>query len=457
MKKNLFMSFFVGLYGLSLAVAQAPNQECLTNLSIFVESAKVKNYDAAYEPWKMVYETCPDINRANYLYGERILKYKVEKSTGEEHDAFVVQLLELYDKAAKYYPKYYSVADTAIDKVLLKRSEKKITGEEIYTQLGEAFAADRKNFSNPQALYLYFSSLVDLQADGKKEVQEVFDVYDEVVAKVEEENAALTAQITKLLPLEEDGTISAKDARRLKAYSTNSTSFGKIAASIDSKLGALADCENLIPLYEKSYEERKTDVKWVKSAVGRMFGKECTDDPMFKKLFEAQLALEPSADAYLYGGTLKQKAGDTNGAIADFNKSVELETDNLKKSNILYKIATIVRKNSKVQARNYLNKAIAANPANGRAYILLAALYADSANECGETQFDKRAVYWLAAKTAARAGRVDPSLKSAASKAVASYEAKAPSKTDIFNSGRAGETINFSCWMGGSVTVPNLN
>ena len=130
MKKSLFMSFFVGLFGLSLAVAQAPNQECLTNLSIFVESAKVKNYDAAYKPWKMVYETCPDINRANYLYGERILKDKIKKSTGEEHDAFVTQLLELYDKAAQYYPKYYGVADTAIDKVLLKRSEKKISGEE---------------------------------------------------------------------------------------------------------------------------------------------------------------------------------------------------------------------------------------------------------------------------------------------------------------------------------------
>ncbi len=104
-----------------------------------------------------------------------------------------------------------------------------------------------------------------------------------------------------------------------------------------------------------------------------------------------------------------------------------------------------------------MNKAIAANPANGRAYILLAALYADSANECGETQFDKRAVYWLAARTAARAGRVDPSLRSTANKAVTSYEAKAPSKTDIFNSGRAGETISFSCWMGGSVIIPKLN
>jgi hypothetical protein len=456
MKKKVFMSFILGLFGLSLVVAQAPNQECLTNLSIFVESAKVKNYDAAYEPWKMVYETCPDINRANYLYGERILKDKIEKSTGAEHEAFVSQLLSLYDNAAKYYPKYYSVASVAIDKVLLKRSEKQISNEEIYAQLDAAFKADRNNFTNPQALYLYFSSLVDLQAEGKKDVQEVFDVYDEVVAKVEEENTKLTAEITKLLPLEEAGTITPKDARRLKAYSTNSSSFGKIATSIDAKLGALADCGNLIPLYEKSFEERKGDMNWVKSAMSRMFGKECTDDPMFRKLLEAKLAMEPSADAYLYAGTLKQKAGDSAGAIADFNKSVELETDNRKKSNILYKIATIVRKNSKVQARNYLNKAIAENPANGRAYILLAAIYADSANECGETQFDKRAVYWLASKTAARAGRVDPSLQSVAEKAVASYDAKAPSKTDIFNSGRAGETVTFSCWMGGSVTIPNL-
>jgi hypothetical protein len=87
---------------------------------------------------------------------------------------------------------------------------------------------------------------------------------------------------------------------------------------------------------------------------------------------------------------------------------------------------------------------------------LQAALYADSANECGETQFDKRAVYWLAAKTADRAGRVDPSLRSTADKAVESYNAKAPSKTDIFNSGRAGEVITFSCWVGGSVTIPSL-
>jgi len=456
MRKNVFFAAMALSLVFSMAFGQAQNQECLTNLSIYVESAKVKNYDAAYEPWKFTYETCPELNRANYLYGERILKHKIDNSEGEERAAHTAMLLKVYDDAMKYFPSRYPLASVVIDKVLLQRSEKLIDDEQIFSQLDQAFKADRENFSNPQALYLYFSSLVDLNAAGKRELQDVFEVYDEVVAKLEEENKSLTDQIAKLLPLEEDGSISAIDKRRLQVYSTNSASFGKVAASVDAKLGALADCENLVPLYEKSYEARKADIKWVKSAVGRMFGKDCTDSPMFRKLFEAQIALEPSADAYLYGGTLKQKAGDIKGALEDFNKSAELETDAYKRSNILYKIATIVRKNNKVQARNYLNQAIKANPSNGRAYLLQAALYADSANECGETQFDKRAVYWLAAKTADRAGRVDPSLRSTAAKAVESYNAKAPSKTDIFNSGRSGEVISFSCWVGGSVTIPSL-
>jgi hypothetical protein len=456
MRKNVLFAVMALSLVFSLAYGQAQNQECLTNLSIYVESAKVKNYDAAFEPWKLTYEACPELNRANYLYGERILKHKIENSAGEERAAYAALLLKVYDDSMKYFQSRYPLAGVVIDKVLLQRSEGMISDEEIYSQLDQAFKADREDFTNPQALYLYFSSLVDLNAAGKRDIQEVFDVYDEVVAKLEEENIKLTNEIAKLLPLEEDGSISGKDKQRLRVYSTNSASFGKVAASVDAKLGALADCENLVPLYEKSYDARKTDVKWVKSAVGRMFGKDCTDSPMFRKLFEAQIALEPSADAYLYGGTLKQKAGDITGALADFNKSAELETDNYKKSNILFKIATIVRKSNKVQARNYLNQSIKANPSNGRAYLLLAALYADSANECGESQFDKRAVYWLAAKTADRAGRVDPSLRDTAAKAVESYNAKAPSKTDIFNSGRAGETITFSCWVGGSVTVPSL-
>ncbi len=456
MKTKHYFTAILLLGCVMVSNAQAQNQECLTNLSIYTEHVKVKNYDAAYTPWKMVYETCPALNRANFIYGERILKDKIKKSSGGDKDGFINDLLALYDSSMKHFPDKTKKADVIIDQVLLKYNNKMIADDEIYSGLSTAFNEDRASFKNPKALYLYFSSLVDLHNAGKKDLQEVFDVYDNVNEKIEEENIKLTDIVAKLLPKKEDSTLTSKEKKRLKVATTNSKSFGKIAGSIDSKLGALADCGNLIPLYQKSFDAKKGDVNWVKRAVGRMFSKECTDDPMFKKLFEVQVALDPSADAYVYEGTLKQKSGDNRGAIASFDKALGLETDANKKSKIAYKVATIYRKGSKSTAKKYAQKAINANPSNGKAYLLIANLYATSANQCGKTTFEKRAIYWKAAEMARKASKVDPSLSSRANKSAASYDARAPTKEMIFTEGMAGKTVSFGCWIGGSVKVPNL-
>jgi len=457
MKTKLYFTAILLLGSMAISNAQAQNTECMTNLSIYVEHAKVKNYDAAYTPWKMVYETCPAINLANFTVGERILKDKIKKSSGADKESAITDLLALYENRMVHFPKKTKKADMITKEVLMKYDNKMISIDEIYTSLGKGFNEDKPNFKNPKALYLYFSSLVDLYKEGKKDLQEVFDLYDELTVKIEDENKKLTDRIAKLLPKEEAGTLTSKEKKQLKAATTNSKSFGQIAGSIDAKLGPLADCENLIPLYQKTFDANKSNVVWVKRAVGLMFNKECTDDPMFQKLFEAQLSLDPSADAYVYGGTLKMKNGDTKGALADFDKALSLETDSYKRSNIAYKVAVInKRKGSKSTARKYAQKAIDANSSNGKAYYLIAQLYASSANQCGNTTFNKRAIYWKAADMARKAGRVDPSLSSRANKAAASYSAKAPTKEMIFTEGMAGKTVSFSCWVGGSVKVPVL-
>ena len=96
------------------------------------------------------------------------------------------------------------------------------------------------------------------------------------------------------------------------------------------------------------------------------------------------------------------------------------------------------------------------NPSDGSPYLAIAAMYARSANNCGDSNFNKRAVFWLAALEAEKAGRVDGRLKSAAAKSAASYRASAPSKSDIFNEANAGQTIRIGCWIGRSITVPNI-
>ena len=109
--------------------------------------------------------------------------------------------------------------------------------------------------------------------------------------------------------------------------------------------------------------------------------------------------------------------------------------DDTKKAKVYYKIATMYGNGNKSLARTYAKKALAAKPSFGQAYMLIAQLYASSSNECGQTPFDKRAVYWLCAQYANKAASVDPALKATAHRQAASYNGKRTIKTDIFNEG----------------------
>ncbi|NER14778.1 hypothetical protein GWK08_15080 [Leptobacterium flavescens] len=457
MEKKTIM-FLFGLIGfVGMTFAQAQNPECMTNLSIFAEHVKVKNYDAAYEPWKMVKENCPELNSATYTLGKRILKDKIKKSSGGDKTSYVNMLMEIYDESHKYFPNKFKLASVLSDKALLKFDEKIGSDQEIYDLLHKAFTEDRANFKNPKALYLYFSTLVNLHNSGSKELQLVFDTYDNVGERIEDESKSLSGTIDKLLPKEEAGSLSAKEQRTLKRVRTNFNAYNTIKGSIDSKLGALADCANLIPLYQKSFDAKKSDAVWLNRAAGRMANKDCDDDPLFVQLVEALHQLEPSANSAYYLGILNDKKGNSSEAIKYYNESVDLETDNFKKAKTLTRIASKYEKRRQYStARNYAQRAIDIQPSNGRAYLLIAKMYANSANNCGTTPFEKRAIYWKAADLARKAGRVDSSLKSAAAKSAASYAGRAPSKTDIFNAGMAGKTITFKCWVGGSVKVPTL-
>ncbi|MBL7473003.1 tetratricopeptide repeat protein [Robertkochia sediminum] len=455
MRKRLSMMLGL-LAAVSFAYGQAQNPECMQNLSIFAEHAKVKNYEAAFEPWKMVFETCPELHFATYAYGEKILKDRIKNDEANK-PAYINTLMEVYKKGPEYFPKRYTKAGSMIDIALLKFDNDMANDEELFSLLDEAFKEDAEHFKNPKALYLYFSTLVDLHKAGKKDLQEVFDTYDAVTGKISEENRDLAEIIMKYVEKDSAGTLTSKEKTRLKNARINGESYEKISSSIDSKLGGLADCENLIPLYQKNFDSHKNDAKWLRSAAGRMDDKGCTGDPMFVKLVEALDALEPSAQSKYFLGSLYEEQGDRSKALDFFNQSVELETDKYKKATKLLSIASKAKKRGqKTTAYKYAKQSLSVNPSEGRAYMLIASLYADSANECGTNTFEKKAVYWRAAAMARKAGQVDPSMGSSASKAAAAYEGRAPSRSEIFNSGMQGQSIKFNCWVGGSVKVPSL-
>jgi tetratricopeptide (TPR) repeat protein len=300
--------------------------------------------------------------------------------------------------------------------------------------------------------------MVGLYDSSNKSAQELFSKYDDISEKIELEFKNYTNKRNGFL--NEDGEVkelSRKDSSRLKSYNSYLRAYNQIAGSIDTKLGTRANCENLIPLYARDFETFKNDGVWLQRSMNRMYAKGCNDDPLFVQIVEQKNMLEPNADTAFYLGILKDKAGKSSEALNFYNQAVKLETSSFEKSKILYKIATNFKKKSRFgQARNYYMKALKANPSMGKAHLAISAMYAKSANNCGTDNFSKRAVYWLASKEAAKAGRIDPTMKKNAKKSIANYEAKAPQKSEIFSSGRAGQVINIECWIKRSVIVPSL-
>ena len=439
-------------------------EECLSNLSIFAEYAKVKNYDAAYEPWLKVKAECPDINSAIYVYGERILKFYITNSQGNEKDKYQEDLLDLYDEWLKYFSKTKSGVQQ-VGKILAIKAQAMLDyklgdNKDIYDVYDEAFNKDSKSFTSPKGLYNYFKIYFNLYKAETPSVslESLFEKYEELTEKFELVMSSYTSKLDALLKKEEnDDPLSSKEIRNKRIYEVNMIACSTYLNNLNAIIAKESTCENLIPLYRKNFDKFKSDAVWLNRAASRMDSKDCSDDPLFVELVEALHELNPSANSAYYLGLLNDKKGDSKTAIQYYNESIALETDNIKKAKTLYKIALKFKKSGQLsKSRSYAYKALNFQPSSGRSYLLIANLYAASANKCGNTQFEKRAIYWLAAKEARKAASVDASVRRTANKTAASYEGRAPSKTDIFTEGRSGETISVKCWIGKSITVPSI-
>ncbi len=456
--KNLFLILFV-----SPLFSQLSSDECLEQLSIFAESAKIKNYQAAYEPWKIVLDNCPKLSLATFQYGEIILKDFIKKSNSDQDKTkYLNDLLSLYDQWAENFPERKGIRQ--IGKIFSSKGQAMIDNglkdkDLIYDTFDYAFQNDPVSFTNPKSLAYYFQTGYDLYKSGSKiNLETLFEKYEELTEKFELLKTNISRNIDIILKKEESGIpLSSKEVRSKRIYDTNSNAVSAYLQLIDQLIAKEATCDILIPLYSKNFEENKNNTLWIRRAAGRLDAKNCSDDPLFVTLVEQLHSLEPSADSAYYLGILNDKQGNSDEALKYYQESVSLQTDNYKKSNILYKIA-VKFKNAgrRVSARDYAEEALTYQPSLGRAYLLIANMYADSANGCGDTQFNKRAVFWLAAQTAVKAGRVDASLKKISDRTAAAFNGRAPSKTDIFTEGNQGTSITFSCWIRRTVKVPNL-
>ncbi len=456
MKTYLF-SFLV----LFTSITINAQDDCASELSLYSESAKVKNYQEALVNYNNLIKNCEEYSIVTYQYGKIMFKALIKGTNNEEEKlALAKRYIANENARMRIFPDRSDKGDIVSGIAQMMNDHSIGTQKDQFLLFDEAWTEDQENFTNPKSIYTYFLQMVNLLDEGEFELQEVFEKYDEVQLHLEElENQQ--ALVAKPLIEKQDNQekLTSAEQRNLKNAELRLKNYDVIRNSVDKVIGSRADCENLIPMFERDFEENKDDLEWVRNAADRLFKKECTDTDFFVQIVAQQHELEPSAKSALYLGQLSFDKNEINQAMKYFKESADLEENKPDKAKVYYKIANTYKDMGNYSnARNYYNKALKNQPSLGIAYLKIAEMYAKSANDCGTDTFDKQAVYWLAAEYATKAGRVSPKLQSTANQTAESYIGRAPRKTDVFSRNlEGGEKIDFnSCWINESVLVPNL-
>ena len=449
MKKRIILLVNLFLFlGLQLVNAQA--NECTIKYNLFKGDYQSKKYDDAFVNWMFLMDNCQKLSINTYKLGDKLAQIRFKDAADKTEAAALVK--RVYQQRLENFPTK-DPAKVHSDYATFLVKNKLASDDEVFEILQLAYRIDPNRMS-VKNIYRYFQGITDANKDTNP--QKVFDTYDDVLESVGEKLIDYAKKLKVLNDKVEAGQeLDKKEKRRLRAYTINSKALGQVESGLDNIIIALSTCDRLIPLYERDFEINKTNAKWLKRAVSRMFNKECTDDPLFEKLAIAYAEASPSADAYSFVAGVLAKKGDVSGAEEMRMKAFELETDLFKKANFKLKFAQSAKKRGqKSKARQLAREAISLNPNMGRAYLFIASLYATSVNSCGTNEFEKRMTYVAAYNKAVKASKVDPSMSSVARKFIRNYKANFPSKKVIFTEGvKEGDTFKVKCWINESVKI----
>ena len=451
MKKQIILlaSLFLFL-GLHVINAQATQQECTIKYNLFKGDYQSKKYEDAYPNWISLMDNCPTLSINIYKLGDKMVQSMFKKAADQTETTALIK--RIYEQRLANFPSK-DPAKVHSDYATFLVKNKLATDDEVFEILELAYSIDptRMGVKN---IYRYFQGITDANKDTNP--QKVFDTYDDVLESVGEKLDDYAKKLRDLNAKVDAGQeLDKRQKQNIRAYTINSKALGQVESGLDNIIIVLSTCERLIPLYERDFEIHKSDAKWLKRAVSRMFNKECTDDPLFEKLAIAYAEASPSADAYSFVAGVLEKKGDASGAQGMRMKAFELETDPFKKANFKLKFAQAAKKRGqKSKARQLARQAIAINPNMGRAYLFIASLYASSVNKCGSSEFEKRMTYVAAYNKALRASQVDPSMSSVARKFTRNYKANFPSKKVVFTEGvKEGDPFKVKCWINESVKI----
>ena len=398
---------------------------CIRNLSLYTEFFRQGDRIGAFEPWLEVLRTCPANHLNNFVRGVTIVRTKIAEETDPEARQELIDLLrEVWRTRSMHFGNEgVNTAREAME--IMTFNPEKL--QEAYQLMKRAI--EELGVGNDHALpFFYFEYAMANERAGHIDKEEVFEVYDMVVSYLE----------------------------RILREQPGDTNVMQALTNLDIAFQPYATCDEIIPIYERRYEENKNDVVFLQKVTRVLDDKGCNDSELFFRATQDLHALSPSAKtAYLMAqmSNSRRQYSDVINYLRDHVDEIESERDRVRAYLLL---AQAYMHESRYQdGRTAAQRALAINPHEGRAYIFIGLMYAQSARACGtDAQISQRAAFWAAVDKFRRAREVDPNMEDQASTLISMYVMQFPTGDDLFFNGIAeGSSYRVGCWIQENTTV----
>lgn len=403
--------------------------ECIMNLSLYTEfykqwkgsGYKSTSVNDAIGPWRVVYNTCPSARLGTYVDGVKMMTYFIKNEKDEvAKNAYIDTLMMIYDSRIQYFGKEgFVLGRKGVDLYSLRIKDY----EKAYGILEKSIELEGNN-TYPDVLVFYMRATKKLIDEGKAGEDIIFDNYERS-SKIIEHN--------------------------LEAYKDNAkklANWENVRGNIDLIFEPFATCEAIIKIYTPKFEETPEDIKMLTKLTKLLDRKKCTEDQLYFDATVKLYDLEPSPESAYLIGKMLMKNQEFSKAI-NYLKEAETMEDSDDRADCFLYIAECYRTEKNYSsARTYALKSATERPTDGNPYIMIGDMYAASANSCGGTDIDKKAVYWVAVDKYYKARQVDPEVAEVANDRIKSYSIYFPPKEDIFfNNLNEGDEFLVECWI----------
>jgi len=406
-----------------------------TNYVLYKDFVKAKDWDQAFEYWKVVYDLAPAGTGAQpTVYTDGVRFYEHYISETKDTAKYMPEIMKLYDAMQKCFGDGGYIQGLKAFDFYYKYPD--VPREQVYALFKESFDADypavRDFIINP-----FTAVLVDLYFKEKvpmAEAQMYAAKIKEVVAK------GMT-------------NCKGKDCERWRTID----GYAPVLLENFETVENFYDCDYYANKYYPQFEESPTNCDVIREVYSVMRWGRCSDmDARFKAVVAAGNAncveAGPLQKAYQALRDARYRE-----AISLFQSAADAETDKTKKGEIVLLISKVYYSHLKdySNARRFALQAADIRPNWGEPFILIGRLYASSGPLCGPGQgWDSQIVVWPALDMWNRAKRVDPSSAAEANKWINRYSQYMPTREDIFlRNLSAGSSFRVGCWIQETTTI----